>query len=585
MKRCAKVLAKKTRKFVFESRICLIFKQKKIALIMIGAIFGVMVLGQLVYPSDRALPLASVGGVVVGGKTNQEIREVVSGLADTTELEVYGHNRTLLKEKAGVLGVDIDERQAAELATQYPWWLRLVPTSFLWARPKVEEVIGSIDDSKTNEYIATRSAVLDAPPANAALRVDGEKVVIDPSKKGAYLSAEGFKSGLKRDVFKLNDITRLDVNFDSYNPAISEDDLKDLRQKIQTAVDKKINLEFGDKKVEVVNRTLGSWVVFHQAEAKRLEDIQVTLDVAKVHEYANEQFKEQAVKPAGVTEVYLTDGMEQRRIVGANGQEIDGVKTTELLTEQIFSSEDQVTIDIPVKPVPPRVKKNHTFTKSQTGLQAYVNSLAEEGDIRMTVRQLGGNGWSASYRGGEQTVSASTYKVYVVAYVLNQIKEGKASYEDNINGTTMRTCIERTIIQSDNACPEAMLKRFNARNIANYFHERGYSRSTGFGSTHATTTTNDLVKVMTDIQSGVLLSERELSLLMDLMSRTNHRAGVPAGSVASRVLNKVGFLEGYLNDAAIVYHPGGTYVISVMTKGASWAKIAEVTRKIEGLMY
>ena len=59
---------------------------------------------------------------------------------------------------------------------------------------------------------------------------------------------------------------------------------------------------------------------------------------------------------------------------------------------------------------------------------------------------------------------------------------------------------------------------------------------------------------------------------------------VPAGTSAT-VADKVGFLYGYLNDAAIVYHPSGTYVLSVMTDRLSWGKIAEITRKIEGIMY
>ena len=49
--------------------------------------------------------------------------------------------------------------------------------------------------------------------------------------------------------------------------------------------------------------------------------------------------------------------------------------------------------------------------------------------------------------------------------------------------------------------------------------------------------------------------------------------------------DKVGFLEGYLNDAAIVTHPKGKYVMSIITKSQSWGKIAEITRKLEDIMY
>ena len=136
------MLASRAKRKISASRVRLTPKQKKIALMAVGAIFGVMILGQLVYPVDRALPFASVGGVAVGGKTTQEVREVVVGMEATTELEIYGHDRVLLKEKADLLGVDIDEEQVSNQVTDYPWWLRLVPTSFLWAGPKIQEVSG-----------------------------------------------------------------------------------------------------------------------------------------------------------------------------------------------------------------------------------------------------------------------------------------------------------------------------------------------------------------------------------------------------------------------------------------------------------
>jgi beta-lactamase class A len=89
---------------------------------------------------------------------------------------------------------------------------------------------------------------------------------------------------------------------------------------------------------------------------------------------------------------------------------------------------------------------------------------------------------------------------------------------------------------------------------------------------------------MIDIQQSTLVKGGERDFMLGLMRAQVYRQGVPAGTSAV-VADKVGFLNGYLNDAAIVYHPNGTYVISVMTSGASWGKIAEITRKIEGIMY
>ena len=49
--------------------------------------------------------------------------------------------------------------------------------------------------------------------------------------------------------------------------------------------------------------------------------------------------------------------------------------------------------------------------------------------------------------------------------------------------------------------------------------------------------------------------------------------------------DKVGFIWDYVNDTAIVHHPRGTYVMTIMTKGQSYGAIAAMTREIERIMY
>jgi beta-lactamase class A len=66
------------------------------------------------------------------------------------------------------------------------------------------------------------------------------------------------------------------------------------------------------------------------------------------------------------------------------------------------------------------------------------------------------------------------------------------------------------------------------------------------------------------------------------MKRNIYRQGIPKG-INATVANKVGFLDGLLHDAAIVYASTGPYVLVIMTDGSSWANIAELTRQIEAL--
>lgn len=80
------------------------------------------------------------------------------------------------------------------------------------------------------------------------------------------------------------------------------------------------------------------------------------------------------------------------------------------------------------------------------------------------------------------------------------------------------------------------------------------------------------------------MSSEYRQYLLDALKRHHYTKGIPSGS-AGEVHNKVGFLWDYSNDSAVVYHPRGTYVIAVMTKGLSFYAIAGITREIEAIMY
>lgn len=53
----------------------------------------------------------------------------------------------------------------------------------------------------------------------------------------------------------------------------------------------------------------------------------------------------------------------------------------------------------------------------------------------------------------------------------------------------------------------------------------------------------------------------------------------------AKFMIKIGFLWNYVHDTAIVRHPRGTYVMTIMTQGKSYAAIAAMTRDIERIMY
>ena len=163
--------------------------------------------------------------------------------------------------------------------------------------------------------------------------------------------------------------------------------------------------------------------------------------------------------------------------------------------------------------------------------------------------------------------------------------KGKIHWDDPWLDTTVSVCFDRMTIASTNPCAEAWIDKAGRDNLNKFLWDRGFSHGTTFTNPEAThTTANDLKKFMIGLDTGSLIDGAHRDRLLHSLSVHPYRSGVPAGS-AGKVWDKVGFLWDYVHDAAIVHHPKGKYVIIVMTKGYSYAKIAEITREAEEIMY
>lgn len=91
---------------------------------------------------------------------------------------------------------------------------------------------------------------------------------------------------------------------------------------------------------------------------------------------------------------------------------------------------------------------------------------------------------------------------------------------------------------------------------------------------------NDEALFLQKLETGQLLTGGAKARLLDAMKRQVFRSGIPKGTGVV-VADKVGFLEGYLHDAAVVYAPKGTYILTIMSKNSSWANIADAAQRIQ----
>lgn len=255
-------------------------------------------------------------------------------------------------------------------------------------------------------------------------------------------------------------------------------------------------------------------------------------------------------------------------------------------------SEAPVEQDTPAEPTPeaPEQAAPETSTDAPvfTGdLDDYLEEMAafHPGDISISVAELGGQGRTGSTAGGESRVSASTYKVFVAYGILSRVESGEMDWDDPIDGGRDRaTCLADMISVSDNPCADVLRDEIGWEGLRDIAAETG-GPATDFIPAYARTSANDLTGFMTKLESGSLdISAEGRSRLLGALESNIFREGIGAGSAGS-VLNKVGFVDGYLNDTAIVRHPQGTYVLTIMSEGSDWNAISAISRDVEAALY
>ncbi len=536
---------------------------------------------QVGFPGDRLTSKAHMMGRSVSWWTRNDIEKLAKDSTPQTQLQFVTRNG---KQASSVdnFGGTVCSRCVADKALDYPWWQRLMPFSLWWRSVEVNNAEVKFDESALETKMAEYGDSLTLPPENARVEIQNDKVVVVAEKAGRELQSVEARQAIASTQYSLGDKTEVQMKGKRLSAKVTEKQLQELRSRVEKILQRNIAVEFEGKAVKVDKSTIAKLLSF-------IEDghniPKIALNQAKLTEFLEHSFGKVVNKPAGKTVIYMHDGTETKRENGAPGRGIDVAQMTTKVQEVLLGTEEKDSrLALVAKQLPPQPVYKETFSHSALGLQAYVNSVARDHDIRLTVSQVSGENWSAQVRGSESSVSASTYKLYIAMVLMDKIDNNQLTMNDKIGGVSVQECITRMIVNSDNACPEATIAQYTASGITEYLREGKGFKETSLRGSYVMTSTNDLAKILKGIDDGTLVRGSHRDFLLGLMQRQVYRQGIPAGS-GGTVQDKVGFLEGYLNDAAIVTHPKGKYVMSIITKGQSWGKIAEITRKLEDIMY
>lgn len=561
-----------------------VMPDKKHHRVLVWVVFFVVsgvIAAQLLYPPDRALPFAYIDGQRVAWQQENAIMADAEGRFQATKLKLTIEGGASREYPLAIAGAHIEADRIAKSATDYPFWQRYIPFSVLVPRGYNTHESVDFTASVLDAFSGKVADDLDYAPKDARLQIKDGVLEAHNEKSGQTVDRKVLTQRIKETAVADGRTLAMAVPSRRVAPATTANSLQEVRAQAERALAIPLTFTADGKVFTPESAERASWLLLGEAEGGAVE---LRFDPEKLNQYLAELDKRVGI-PAGQTRITLVDGNETARQTGSEGRTIDTAAVLAVVQSHLLEGAGNDTIQLPFRPTAPQIIYNESYTATQGGLQAYVNDAARRYNAAIAIQQVGGGGWSAEARADVSMPSASTYKLYIAKMLFDKMNRGEVGWDDRMQDTTVSGCFDRMIIASTNACAEEWIGQFGRTNINNTLYGLGISRGTTFTNPTAThTTARDLRTFLLGVNNGSLVSGAQRDRLLSSLARHSFRQGIPAGS-KGHVQDKVGFLWDYTHDAAIVHHPRGTYVMVVMTKGQSYARIAGITREVERIMY
>lgn len=556
---------------------------KTIVLKGVLPVTAVLLFIQLCYPTDRLPLFLSIDKVAVGGQPVAVAAELLDQRSKQIKSPLYfgSSNEAYRTPLASDLGIKVANKTRVEQST-YPFWLRLVPTSLLWAGAVIKTPDPEYlrDAQKLKSYIQKELGTsCSVAPKNATLVAKDNKLALVRAADGGTCELGDVEARIMAAKPRLVGSENIRISMKKVAPTISDDEARDFQSALEKRIKDGVNIRAGSATVTIDQVQLLGWLDF----AATGETLSLSVNHDRAKPYFDKTVAPKVTRAAGVSKVATLDFTETSRINGVNGQALDLNKTLASLGGYLSGAADPPAAVTMV--VPARTEFTRSYSPTDTGLSALLQQYAEShpGAYGISLVELGGRHRRAAFQDDKVFQTASTYKLFVAYGALKRIEAGTWHWGDQISGgRNLEKCLDDMIVKSDNACGEALLQKIGFRPLTEEMKAIGLSGNTTFLKDVPQTTAGDLSVFLGALQSGQLLNPDSTNRLLGMMKRNIFRQGIPAGT-GHQVADKVGFLNGLLHDAAIIYGPDGPVVLTVMSDGSSWATIADLTRQIEAL--
>lgn len=547
------------------------------SLIRFAVFFGLIIILQLVYPKDRAMPFSRLqDNGYVGFTTEEQIAAKFYNF-DTRTVTVHTHTRSLTTSFTD-LGVQIDIDGTINNLSNYSARERLIPFSIFFKGNKTFSAARDIDSSKLDLYVKDLVTQTDKQPVDAKIELNETKLNVIPAEDGyAYKRSE-----LESQVVKsgLSDKSTIVFSPTILPPAISTELARQKADQMQARINNPLTINNGDKSMILEPKVIASWVeVLSKPENKNIE-LAFNKDkiTASIKSFAG------VVNVASTPTVITTlNGMDAGRREGITGKSLQFEDLVDRISKTTTPS--TASIEAQVTSIPPVQTYDRRYSKDSYGMQTLLSYWASNNRGQYGIDFRSSNGKIlANVNPYGQFKSSGIYRLYVAHLTYGRINAGSLSGGSmTAAGHTVSACLDKMIYDGNEACSSALGSIVGWSGSDHMLHSQGFE-NTSLSSGAGVTTANDTSDWLSKLLDGSLMTSSQAATLKSVMGRSTGRSGIPAGSPGLAVSSKSGASGGTRHDVGVVYHPGGTYALSILSEGSSFTQIADLTREINRVM-
>ncbi|MBE6067095.1 MAG: zinc-ribbon domain-containing protein [Clostridium lundense] len=240
--------------------------------------------------------------------------------------------------------------------------------------------------------------------------------------------------------------------------------------------------------------------------------------------------------------------------------------------------------------------------------------VSQKGDYSVAYQDLRSD--NTMYINSKKTKAASIIKLYIMADVFNQIKDGRLSGNDEITlvnsmkaggsgilsgqkeGTRLSIyrLTELMIADSDNTAANMLIDRLGMNNINDTINRLGCTdtilqrkmmdtESANRGIENYTSV-KDLNLVLSKMYKNQCVDPTYDKKMIEILKQQKNNGKIPDGIPKHiQVAHKTGELVGVENDAGIVFTPNGDYILSILNDGTDNGTAVKNDIQISKIVY